>query len=212
MPLAARWNKSGSSHERFWARGRTCHVDWSRNDLIAKVRGILPVAFFLMPHSIRLRGPWEYQPLVRFAPLASGHLHQTTEDLPAGGTAHLPADWGDLLGSDYQGVVRFTRRFHRPTGLDAASRVWLVIDDVDWHADVAVNEQTLGSAVCRLAAEPAAMRCPRRFDIRAGLLPENLLSLTVSSPQLSGDSVPLPRPGREGQPGGVIGLVVLEIE
>src|SRR5262245_15422520 len=60
----------------------TVTADWSRNDLIAKVRGILPSAFSSMPHSIRLRGPWEYQPLARFVPLATGALHLANDELP----------------------------------------------------------------------------------------------------------------------------------
>jgi hypothetical protein len=160
-----------------------------------------------MPHVIRLRGPWEYQLLVLFQPL---------DDLPAGGTLHLPADWGDVLGGDFQGVVRFTRRFHRPTGLNAASRVWLVIDDVDWHATVTLNDQLCGDVICShstdVSSHAASQRCPARFDVTANLLPQNILSISVSSPGLSAGGAALPRPGREGLPGGLIGLVGIEIE
>jgi len=165
-----------------------------------------------MPHSIRLRGPWNYQPLIRFLPLASGQLRGAKENVPRGGTLELPADWGGVLRCDFQGVVRFTRRFHRPTGLHAASRVWLLVDDVDWRAVVTLNERALGSVVSKLATESGALRCPARFDITADLLPQNLLSIDVTSPSLTANGFPLPRPGREDQPGGPIGLVRLEIE
>ena len=42
------------------------------------------------------------------------------------------------------GTVRLTRRFHRPTGLDAKSRVWLVVEHVEGEAEVGLNEQVLG--------------------------------------------------------------------
>jgi hypothetical protein len=166
-----------------------------------------------MPHSIRLRGPWEYQPLIRFVPLASGQMQATTDDLPPGGRIHLPADWGEALGRNFQGTVRFTRRFNRPTGLDRGSRVWLVIDDIDWQAAAALNDRLCGEVISSGASEVSdAQRCPARFDITAELLPQNLLSIAVSSPMLSADGFPLPRPGREGMPGGLFGVVRLDIE
>jgi hypothetical protein len=130
-----------------------------------------------VPHIIRLRGPWEHEPL-------------------------LP-----------EGTARFTRRFHRPTGLDAVSRVWLAIDDVDWHASVVLNDRSLGQIVSgQSLAQPNTHRCPARFEITADLQPQNVLSITVSSPSLDDNGLLSPRTGREGQPGGLIGLVRLEIE
>jgi len=173
-----------------------------------------------MPHSIRLRGPWEYQPLARFRPLASGQLRVMHESLPAGGTLNLPGDWGDALGRDFEGIVRFTRCFHCPTGLEADSRVWLVVEDVDSHARIELNDHYLGevasgrSSVARDQADDAHVQfCPARFDITPILRPQNRLSISVTSPSLAThDSQPVSRPGREGQPGGLIGLIRLEIE
>jgi hypothetical protein len=168
-----------------------------------------------MPHSIRLRGPWEYQPLARLLPVASGHLQMVTDNLPPGGTLDLPADWGEALGRDFQGVVRFSRRFHRPTGLDAASRVWLVVEDVDSQANIELNDCFLGAVIGSGSTfGPDEMPCcPARFDITANLQPQNRLSISVTSPSLGPrDGMPLTRPGREHQPGGLIGLVRLEIE
>src|SRR5262245_16569533 len=100
-----------------------------------------------MPHRIRLRGPWSYQPLCRLIPLESGCFRETRENLPPAGTLHLPADWGGVLGAAFQGTVRFTRPFAKPTGLDSASRVWLVIDDVDWQASTVLNDRLCGEVV-----------------------------------------------------------------
>jgi hypothetical protein len=167
-------------------------------------------------HTIRLRGPWEFVPLARFEATASGGVRQTADDLLGGGTLHLPCDWGDVLGRDFQGIVRFTRRFHRPTGLGAGAHVWLVIEDVDWLATVTLNDQQCGEIVCSTSTErskgPEIQLCPARFDVTAALLPQNTLAIVVTSPQLDVDGAALPRTGREGLSGGLIGLVRLEIE
>jgi hypothetical protein len=166
-----------------------------------------------MPHTIRLRGPWEYQPLARYVPLASGALGPTNNDLPPGGAMELPADWGEALSPEFQGEVRFVRRFNRPTGLDTASRVWLVIEDVDFHASVVLNGRDLGGVLASGAQNTADLpRCPVRFDITPDLALQNVLSITVKCPQLGPMGAPLPRPGRTARPGGLIGLVRLEIE
>jgi hypothetical protein len=166
-----------------------------------------------MPHIIRLRGPWQYQPLARFVPLPGDALQPTINKLPPGGVIALPADWGGVLGSDFQGTVRFLRRFNRPTGLDAASRVWLVIEEVDFQALVALNGREYGEVIAGSANSVSETReCPTRFEITADLAPHNLLSITVTCPGLGPDGLPVPRPGREGLAGGLIGLVRLEIE
>ena len=172
-----------------------------------------------MPHTIRLRGPWEYQPLARATLLADGSVSRDDRDLPAGGTIVMPGDWGAVLGSDFRGLVRFTRRFALPTGLDASTRVWLVIEDVDWQGTVVLNDHWLGDV--QLAQTPPARclsvaptlrpsispptPCPARFAITPHLQPRNLLTIDVlKSPTAAG-------PGWTTQPGGLIGLVRLEI-
>jgi hypothetical protein len=158
-----------------------------------------------MPHTIRLRGPWEYEPLARGS--------RDDRELPPGGTMAMPGDWGAVLGAAFRGQVRFTRRFAQPTGLDASSRIWLVIEEVDWQAVVALNGQSLGEV--RFSGAPAeadVVPCPARFDITTLLLPRNELTIDVLLPEVAAGAPPLARPGREGQPGGLIGLVSLEIE
>jgi hypothetical protein len=177
-------------------------------------------------HTIRLRGPWEYQPLARATLLADGSVSLDERDLPAGGTIALPADWGETLGNDFRGLVRFTRRFAQPTGLDAATRVWLVIEDVDWQGTVTLNGHWLGQvqlaqpfrAPCLpvspslLPSLPSPTSCPARFDITSLLQPRNELTIDVLLPAAGAGTAPLARPGRETLPGGLIGLVRLEIE
>ena len=165
-----------------------------------------------MPHVIRLRGPWNYEPLARFVPHTDGRVDATNDNLPPSGVIELPADWASVLGADFQGSVRFTRRFHRPTGLEASSRVTLVIEDVDWQAELLLNDRLLGTVFCSRSLDAQqAMKCPARFDISTQLTPQNQLSIVVTSPTLDAGNSPLPRPGRTDQPGGPIGLVRLEI-
>lgn len=110
-----------------------------------KTAGLHPSAFIPhpLPHIIRLREPWERQPL------------------------------GD-------GTVRYTRRFHRPTGLDARSRVWLVVEGVEGDAEVALNERVLARAISDQAAkEVVGTAHPTRFEITELLRPENVVSIAI---------------------------------
>ena len=86
----------------------------------------------------------------------------------------------------------FTRRFHQPTGLTAASRVWLVIEEAAAAVRVELNGIAIGEADGQTA----------RFDISAHLQPQNLLAITLMAP---------PEPTKNPSEGGV-GLVSLEIE
>ncbi len=155
------------------------------------------------PHIIRLRGPWQYEPLARTLLLPSGEVETEGGDLPPPGRIQMPADWGDSLGPDFRGRVRYQRRFGSPTGLSSGDRVELVVEAVDARGRVSVNGTSLGEIYF---ADP-----PARFDITARLLPSNLLIVEVELPRLSSESPPLPRPGRDGLPGGLIGEVRLEI-
>src|SRR3972149_9932844 len=79
-------------------------------------------------HTIRLRGPWQLEPLARYAARADGGLNKQTDDLPAAGKATMPIDWSETLGRDFLGVVRYHRIFQTPTGLEPHETVWLVVE------------------------------------------------------------------------------------
>jgi hypothetical protein len=153
-------------------------------------------------------------------------------DLPPGGMIVMPADWSGVLGGDFRGLVRFTRRFAQPTGLDGNTRVWLVVENVDWQAAVSLNGHPVGhtqhagtsptpcllvplSPSLPLSPSPPlslCSPCPARFDITALLQPRNELTIDVLLPEIAAGCLPLSRPGRENLAGGLIGLVRLEIE
>jgi hypothetical protein len=96
-----------------------------------------------MPHIIRLRGPWEEQPLEG-------------------------------------GRVCLVRRFHRPTGLEAGDRVWLVIGEVSAPAEVTLGGKLLGRIA--QAQPPAPQTSTARFDITAELAPLNVLEIRLPAP------------------------------
>jgi len=105
----------------------------------------MPSSMASYPHVIRLRGPWEFQPLARLIPGPDGALVETAAALPPAGRVTPPADWGSSLSPGFRGRVRYTRRFNRPTGLEPHERVWLVIDGVDACGSYALDGHPLGS-------------------------------------------------------------------
>jgi beta-galactosidase/beta-glucuronidase len=154
------------------------------------------------PHIIRLRGPWELQPLARYVAAGDAGFREETGDLPPGGKVSVPGDWGELLGPDFIGRARYTRRFNCPTNLQAGERVWLALDGVDPRAEVALNGQPIGQA--------HGYQATTRFDITPALQEHNVLAVEVCMPGASFDDEGC-RPGRAGRPGGLIGEVRLEI-
>ena len=148
-------------------------------------------------HTIRLAGPWEYEPIER-APSAD-----LTADLPPPGRVQLPADWGATLGADFRGRVRYRRGFGRPTGLSPSDRVWLVLERLDAWGEVTLNGDVLGRAGA--AGEFA------RFEVTDRLAERNLLLVVVELPAWNAALDRARRPDRHGQPGGLIGPVRLEI-
>jgi len=71
----------------------------------------------MYPHRIRLRGPWEYQPLARCV--------GDDRPLPPPGRMTLPAHWSAGGLFDFAGTVQFRRRFGYPGRIDAHERVFL---------------------------------------------------------------------------------------
>src|SRR5215468_4618580 len=90
----------------------------------------------MYPHRIRLRGPWEYQPLARTPPAAG--------PVPPGGRMSLPCRWDEGGLRDFAGRVRYVRRFGQPRQIDAHEHVWLTFGGVDGTAEVWLNGQFLG--------------------------------------------------------------------
>jgi beta-galactosidase/beta-glucuronidase len=154
------------------------------------------------PHVIRLRGPWQYEPVAQWRLNAAGAMSELTQ-LPPPGRMVMPGDWGLALGHDFRGRVRFVRPFGRPTRLEPGEQVWLVIGGVDLSGMAELNGRPLGPV--------AGYREPTRFDVTRWLDERNELVIDVELPALSYADEQRLRPDRAGLPGGVIGEVRLEI-
>ncbi len=155
-------------------------------------------------HVIRLRGPWEYEPLARVWIDARGERSESRESLPAAGRQHLPADWGLTLGADFRGRVRYTRRFGLPTNLEPREHVWLVVEGVDYSGRLELNDSQLGEVT-------GCIGPPAEFNVTALLGERNVLILEVELANYEPSATAPHRPGREYLPGGPIGEVRLEI-
>jgi hypothetical protein len=164
------------------------------------------------PHVIRLRGPWQFEPVARFdrgegdSPILLGDhptdgarrkigtvpvgFETSSSDLPAGGKTEIPGDWTAALGSGFFGRVRYTRPFNCPTNLDALERVWLVCEAVSGVGEFALN----GKPILTMTGTDRPGSC----DITSHLSLHNVLVVEVTAQP--GDRV-----------GGITGEVRLEI-
>lgn len=152
-------------------------------------------------HTIRLRGPWQLEPMFRYVRRADGGFERQESGLPEAARMQMPADWGAALGADFLGRVRYVRTFNAPPGLQPEERVWLVVEPQRSLARVVMVEETLG--------EVRAEGPLQRFDITHRLSPHNRLEIFVDHPALScmDDAIG----GDDFQPGGLVGEVRLEI-
>jgi hypothetical protein len=145
-------------------------------------------------HIIRLRGPWQLEPVARYVARGGGQ-QCAADDLPAPGRAQMPADWSATCGPDFRGVVRYRRSFQQPTGLTPGDTVRLVVEPPQSRATVRLADQELG--IVRFNGPPG------RFDITRLLADHNQLEIVVEHPAPDDPSE---------SPGGLVGEVRLEIE
>jgi hypothetical protein len=133
----------------------------------------------MYPHRIRLRGPWECEPLARLVRRANGELEAVAGPLPAARRLTMPAPWrtGDL--SDFTGRVRFRRRFGYPGQIDSYERVWLTCAGVNEPAEVWLNERLLGRP------EPGAFE----HEITSVLARRNCLEITLDALSLTASTL-----------------------
>ena len=123
-------------------------------------------------HTIRLHGPWVAKVLAVFG--EHGEVGQERR-------VKIPSDWSDWLGADFCGRVEYLRSFNRPTGLEPNQSVWLVVQQVDFQADVFLNDQPLGHL--RLGESPDGQ--PLRAKVEQHLKLSNTLRVEI---EVSADS------------------------
>ncbi len=97
----------------------------------------------MYPHCMRLRGPWECEPLARFAGGAKEPLIES-DHLPPPRQMMLPCRWSQGGLVDFAGRVRFVRHFGYPTRIDPHERLWLTFAGVEGVAEVWLNGHYLG--------------------------------------------------------------------
>src|SRR5438445_34011 len=132
----------------------------------------------MYPHRIRLRGPWECEPLARAVKQADGRTEMVADALPTSCRMTLPCRWAEGGLQGFSGRVRFRRRFGTPRQLDPHELVWLTFAGVDDTAHVSLNDRFLGRQ--EKAAEPF------EFEVTGSLRERNELVVDVEGPASSG--------------------------
>jgi beta-galactosidase/beta-glucuronidase len=142
-------------------------------------------------HIIHLRGPWQVEAIARFVPQADGTYLSVEENLPPAARATMPADWSAAFGGDFLGRVRYSRAFHRPTGLEAGEHVFLVVEPARSRGVVELNGKRVGEVRWGFEA--------LRVDVTELMVGDEKLEIVVEHDSPAGA-------------GGLIGEVRLEIE
>jgi hypothetical protein len=91
----------------------------------------------MYPHRIRLRGPWQCEPLARLP-------NESNAPLPTPFQMTMPCRWRDGGLPDFAGNVRFRRRFGYPGRIDDYERVWLTFAGIEGAAGIQLNGKFLG--------------------------------------------------------------------
>ena len=118
------------------------------------------------PHRIRLRGPWDCEPLAR----------RGTADapLPPPCSMRMLRRWGEGGLGDFAGRVRFRRRFGYPGRIDVHERVWLTFTGAADVAEVWLNGHFLG--------RHEETQEPFDFEVTQWLADRNELLVEVEAP------------------------------
>jgi hypothetical protein len=117
----------------------------------------------MYPHRIRLRGPWECEPLARG--------DRAEEPLPRPFRLTMPCRWGEGGLVDFAGRARFRRRFGYPGRIDEHERVWLTFAGIDGSAEIRLNDCLLGYSRDHSGS--------LEFEVTALLRPRNELVVDV---------------------------------
>jgi hypothetical protein len=155
-------------------------------------------------HTIRLRGPWNLEPIARFVPQADGTYRPEPENLPPPARLTMPADWAGVFGAVFLGRVRYRRVFQKPTGLDEGQRVFLAVESPRSEGSVSLFGELVGFV--------RSHDDVKRFEITGRLEDHNRLEILVDHPALDTSRGTLMGNSEQLLPGGLIGEVRLEIE
>jgi hypothetical protein len=107
----------------------------------------------MYPHRIRLRGPWECEPI----------------DGPPPQRVTMPGRWMDAGLAGFRGDARFTRKFGYPGRVDESEHVWLTCDGCTGCGEVHLNGQLLARD----------SDCVFAFDVTSILSARNRLEVLI---------------------------------
>ena len=150
-------------------------------------------------HRIRLVGPWDFT--WREAPESDDgpdELEPRSINPTRTGSVPMPCDWQALFGTA-AGCATFSRRFHRPTNLDANEQVVIILTGVGGGGKLSLNGSVL--------TEFTSTTEPVEADVTDRLLPFNVLEVSI---HFRPATAPEPATGPPN-PGGLFAPVVLEI-
>ena len=114
----------------------------------------------MYPHRIRLRGPWNCEPIAQRG-------NESAKPLPAACLLTMPCRWCDSLLREFTGRVRFRRAFGYPGRIDVYERVWLTLTGLAGAAEMALNGTPLTGGV--------EVGATREFDVTRLLRSRNEL-------------------------------------
>jgi hypothetical protein len=135
----------------------------------------------MYPHRIRLRGPWECEPLTRTVlhpPFDFRGVVSVEGPVPSPCRVTMPCRWGKALG-DFAGRVRFRRFFNYPGRIDPHERVWLTFAGSDYFTTARLNGQVIATNLGPFT--------PFEAEITSLLRPRNELVVEVDCPAPPGD-------------------------
>jgi len=117
-------------------------------------------------HEMRLKGPWEY--CWKSPEVAESELGTSLE-----GRVKVPVSWRECFGNR-PGVVVWSRRFQKPTNLDAIERVMVAAPQLAGVVQVRLNGTPLP-----FEGQPDS---GFRFDVTEMLDPSNVLEIEMECP------------------------------
>lgn len=124
-------------------------------------------------HRMHLKGPWNYEWLDG-SDRSQEHVDSlVSEDSPllTGSRIRMPSSWQSAFG-ETAGRIRFSRRFQRPTNLDADEQVHIAFDGIGGAAVLFLNNVQIGQL--QDSEETVS------FDITAGLKASNELTVELT--------------------------------
>lgn len=126
-------------------------------------------------HTIRLLGPWEWQPVAHTVLCADGRPQEQALPLPQPRRVWIPVRSADPELARFRGRVVWRRFFHWTSELDYWERIWLYVEAADYFARLRLNDVVLGDH--EGALDPFA------FPITSLLQKRNCLELELEVPQ-----------------------------